>query len=97
MNFDTAWQKLEERTIWDFADKKKTATIWIELDNGSSCSLTAKNFFKNVNGHKESTKRAFEKYHAQGREEIINGITSIDVFIEGATNEKKESNKRITA
>ena len=97
MNFDTAWKKLEERAIWDFADKKKTATIWIELDNGSSCSLTAKNFFKNINGHKESARRAFEKYHAQGRYEIINGITNIDIIIEGAERDGKKETRRITA
>ena len=97
MNFDTAWEMMEERSIWDFADKEKSATIRIELDNGFTASLTAKKFFKQIDEVKATTKRAFEKYYARGREEILNGITKMDIIMEGAVENGREKEQRITA
>lgn len=96
MNFDTAWAKMEERAVWDFANKELSATVWITYCDGCSASLTAKYFFKQSESVKATIKRAFEKYYARGREEIINGITSIEVIVEGAEDGRKKDT-RITA
>lgn len=97
MNFDTAWALMEESSVWDFADKEKSATVWIELKDGTTASLTAKKFFKQIDAVKAATKRAFEKYYARGREEIQNGITKMDIIIEGAKENGREKEQRITA
>lgn len=96
MNFDTAWEKMQERAVWDFANKKLSATVWIKFC-GVSASLTADNFFKDPDAVKATVKRAFEKYYARGREEILNGITSIEIRVKGAEDNGREKEQRITA
>ena len=97
MNFDTAWELMEENYAWDHADKEKTATVWIELEDGTTASLSAKKFFTQVDDVKAAAKRSFEKYFARGRKEILNGITNIDIIIEGAKEDGREKKQRITA
>jgi len=94
MNFDKAWEIMENEAAGKAEDKKTPVNIWIDFKGGSA-SLLAPRFFKDIAGTKETVKLAWNTF-CKHNEDLSDSIEDIHIIIEGAEN-REEKEQRFSA